>query len=208
MFEFAKSYGNSFFTWCKAIRNRSNEWSFLHVTNRTWITIRQDEDESDTRFDCRLWAFRKRSVVKLQWPNYRCFMKIRIQALVCLRRNASACCDFQVHVQGTLLYSRYPLLQDSRQPPWGWSGGWVIFHFKLKGDVICGCQYFVNVGFSTMESALRQPLLPTRKKVLVFSYTLLIFFHAYGIGLRRQNILKECAYFHLDYTGFEQTQSD
>lgn len=141
MFDFVKSYGNSFCTWCKAIRNRSNEWSFLHVcrvTNRTWTTKRQEEDESDTRFDCWLWASRKRSVVKLQWPNYRCFMKIRIQALVCLRRNASACCDFQVHVQGTLLYSRYPLLQGSRQPPWGWSGGWVIFHFKLKGNVICG----------------------------------------------------------------------
>lgn len=88
-------------------------------------------------------------------------MKIRIQGLVCRRRNASSCRDFPVHVQGTLLNSRSPLLPDSHQPPRGWSRGWVIFHVELWSCVICCDSAFnaENVNFSTMERSPRQPLL-------------------------------------------------
>lgn len=40
------------------------------------------------------------------------YMKIATQLLVSPRRNASARCDHQVHVQGTLHYSRCPLLTE------------------------------------------------------------------------------------------------
>lgn len=53
------------------------------------------------------------------------YMKIATQLLVFPRRNASACCDYQVHVQGTLHYSRCPLLTEPGYPSWGWGGRWV-----------------------------------------------------------------------------------
>lgn len=53
------------------------------------------------------------------------FMKIDTQLLVSPRRDASACRDHQVHVQGTLHYSRCPLLPAPCYPAWGWGGRWV-----------------------------------------------------------------------------------
>lgn len=50
----------------------------------------------------------------------------------------------------------------------------------------CGFQYH---GEHPAAAFTGQPLLATIKKVLVFSYTLLIFY-AYATSLRRQNILK------------------
>lgn len=58
-------------------------------------------------------------------------MKIATQPLVSPRRNASACRDHQVHVQGTLHYSRYPLLPAPGDPARGWGGRWVLLCFGL-----------------------------------------------------------------------------
>ena len=64
------------------------------------------------------------------------YMKIATQLLVFPRRNASACCDHQVHVQGTLHYSRCPLLPDPRDPARGWGGRWVPLKLWVRVVVI------------------------------------------------------------------------
>lgn len=54
------------------------------------------------------------------------YMKIATRCLAFPRRNASTCCHHQVHVQGTLHYSRCPLLTEPCDLAWGWGGRWVL----------------------------------------------------------------------------------
>lgn len=88
---------------------------------------------------------------------YRIYMKIATQ-LVSSRRNASACCDHQVHVQGTLHYSRSPRLPDPCDPAWGWGGRWVTRRCSMVAcffllQSCCSTSKKCTVQFSTLESS-------------------------------------------------------
>lgn len=82
------------------------------------------------------------------------YMKIDTQLLVPPRRDASARCDHQVHVQGALHYSRCPHLPEPCQPARGRGGRWdsSALFFECFSWLRCFSTRF-QAAFSTTDSS-------------------------------------------------------